>query len=313
MARRWVLGIAAVLAVLLPIGLGVLLWWGGLPTTSAPVVPKVVDERCREGPAGRVLLHVTLADERLGPVGFTISLPDPLPSGKLPVVVVLGGLGPGENNIRFIDAAGDNAIVGYDWPLPTAFPKGVQAVTGIPSLRRSALVIPGQVSAMLRWLTAQPWSEPERISLLGFSLGAIAAPAAEHVARQEGIDIGWTVLAYGGVGIAALIDGDRYIKPAWARPLLGWAAALLLRPLEPAMHLPHLAGHFLVIGASEDTLIDLPASTALQALTPAPKTIIRIAGDHIGTGPDRGALLLEAVAVTRRWLEAEGAVNAALP
>src|SRR5690349_4488304 len=58
--------------------------------------------------AGRVFEHVTLSDTRLGAIGFTVSLPDPLPDRKLPLIVVLGGLGTGEHNIRAIHDAGDN-------------------------------------------------------------------------------------------------------------------------------------------------------------------------------------------------------------
>jgi hypothetical protein len=306
----------AALALPLLIGVGVFAWQeladplSSLPRAAAALP---LGERRSELRAGRLLRHVTLADERLGHIDFTISLPDPLPEARLPLVVVLGGLGTGANNIRAIDSAGDNAIIGYDWPLPTAFPQGIRAITAIPSLRHSALIIPGQVSAMLRWLAQQPWSDPGRTSILGFSLGAIAAPAVERVAREEGIDIGWTVLAFGGVGLAALIEGDQYIKPAWARPLLGRSVAVLLRPLEPAGHLPHLAGRFLILSASRDSIIDLPASAALEALAPEPKTIIRFAGDHIGTGQGRQALLAEAIAATRRWLAAEGAINAGEP
>src|SRR5690348_13013262 len=67
--------------------------------------------------SGRVFEHVSLSDARLGSTGFTLNLPDPLPTGKLPVVIVLGGLGTGEHNIRAIGNAGNNVVVGYDWPL----------------------------------------------------------------------------------------------------------------------------------------------------------------------------------------------------
>jgi hypothetical protein len=269
--------------------------------------------RRHEARAGRFFQHVTLSDERLGLIGFTVSLPDPVPITRLPLVVVLGGLHTGETNLHHVDPGGDNALIGYDWPLPTPFPKGLGALTQIPSLRRQALSVPGQVGAMLRWLTTQPWSDSQRISVVGFSLGAIATPAVNRVAQREGVAIGWTVLAYGGVGLAALVEGDRRIRPPWIRPLLGAGATLLLRPLEPAEHLPHLAGHFLIIGATRDTIVERRTSARLEELTPEPKTVIYTAGDHIGTGRDRQVLLEEAIAATRQWLVAEGAVNPVEP
>ena len=318
--ERWLPSIALasgflliVVALWLAFDGGFASWDGGdalvsLPRASGPVEVA----RHTEARGGRSLEHVTLSDERLGNIGFVVSLPDPLPPGRLPVVVVLGGLGSGEANIRFIEEAGDNAIVGYDWPLPSALPKGLEAVSAIPSLRRQALAVPGQVSAMLRWIATQSWSDAGRISLLGFSLGAIAAPAAEHVAELEGVEIRCTVLGYGGVGLYRLVDGDQRLRPGWARPLVAAAVALLLHPIEPAAHLPHLTGHFLILGASQDTIVDSRSSAMLEELTPEPKTIIHIAGDHIGTG-DRRRLLAEAMAATQQWLISEQAVNALAP
>jgi hypothetical protein len=262
---------------------------------------------------GRRLEHVTLADTGLGPIGFTLSLPDPLPAVPLPLVVVLGGAGTGEHNIQAIDHPGQNAVVGYDWPFPAALPKGIAAVAAIPSLRRQALGVPGQVSALLQWLRAQPWADGGRISLLGFSLGAVAVPAAGRVARLDGTAIGWTVLAYGGAGLDRLVEGDQRVRPAWARPLLGAAVERLLQPVEPALHLPHLAGRLLILEAAGDTIIDPHATARLEALAPQPKTILRTEGGHIGTGADRQALLDKAVAITRDWLQAQGAINPAAP
>jgi dienelactone hydrolase len=297
--------------VVLALGLTALWCWhtdellAVLPRSEAAVLS---DER-DEVRTGRLFRHVTLVDERLGPINFTVSLPDPLPGSRLPLVVVLGGAGTGENSIRFVDAAGDNAIVGYDWPLPATFPKGIRALEELPSMRRHALSVPGQIAAMLRWLISQPWSDVQRVSVLGFSLGALAAPAAERVSEEEGINIRWTVLAYGGAGFDSLIAADQRIRPAWLRPILGFGAELLLRPLEPAAHLPHLNGHFLVLGAAHDTIVQSQASAKLEALTPQPKTIIHTEGDHIGTGSDRRELFANAMAATRLWLISEGAVN----
>lgn len=257
--------------------------------------------------AGRVFEHVTLSDTRLESIGFTVSLPDPLPGRKLPLIMVLGGLGTGEHNIRAIHDAGDNIVVGYDWPFARA-PR-TSDLLRLPGLRAQVLSVPGQVTTALHWLVAQPWSDADRVSLIGFSLGTVAAPAVQRVATMERIAIGWTVLAYGGAPIAALVRGDARIRPGWFRPLLAFGAELLLAPVDPALHLPGLVGRFLVLGSTDDSIVSEEASRSLEALTPIPKVTIRLPGDHVGTGPDREALLASALAVTRCWLLAGGAVN----
>jgi hypothetical protein len=131
------------------------------------------------------------------------------------------------------------------------------------------------------------------------------------VARLDGADIGWVVLAYSGVGLKALIEGDKRIRPPWIRPLLGVGLALALRPVEPAAYLPRLRGHFLILDAALDTVIAPGARARLEEPTPSPKTIIHMASGHVGarTEKDKQALLAEAMALTRHWLETDGAVE----
>ena len=195
-------------------------------------------------------------------------------------------------------------------------PKGSPRISGPPSilaLRRQVLDIPGQVAVALRWIAAQPWSDGDRVTVVGFSLGAIAAPAIERVAALEQVRIGWTVLAFGGAPLGALVEGDERIRPAWLRPVLALGADLVLRPVDPAVHLPHLAGRFLTLDATQDEIVGAGAARRLVALTPAPKQSIHLPGDHVGTGPDRAAQLAAAMAATCGWLVETGAVNAPGP
>jgi hypothetical protein len=270
-----------------------------LPLPQGPAA-LVADESRLDPGSRRRLEHVTLSDPRLGTIGFTLSLPEPLPARKLPLILVLGGLGVGAHNLRYVNDPGDNAVIGYDWPLPARFSE-VSGVAEALALRGRVLAIPGQAAAILDWLAAQPWSDPGRTSIIGVSLGAIAGPAIARVAALHGHEIGWTVLAYGGAPLAALASGNTRIRPAWLRPILGWAAGIVLHPIDPALHLPALRGEFLLLTGASDTVVSEAASSRLIALTPPPKTVLRLSGDHFGA--------TEALAVTRRWLIEEGAVN----
>ena len=164
---------------------------------------------------GRHLEHITLVtDNDLGDIGIiVVSLPEPLPVGKLPVLIVLGGLGTGQDNIRTIKDPGDNAIVGYDWPIPVNFPKGRDFIKQAPGLYNDAMSIPGQIATAISWLAAQPWADTQRVSMLGFSLGALATPAAENLAEHDGHPIGWTIIAYGGAPLGELFASNPHIQP----------------------------------------------------------------------------------------------------
>jgi hypothetical protein len=276
----------------------------------------VVEER-REAWQGRSLLHVTLDGEAVGRVRFVVSLPDPPPRGRVPLVVVLGGLRGGSNSIREITKVvgdpGPNAFVGYDWPLPARAPAAGELLRGAPEFRRNVLTVPGQVDAILAWAAQRPWADRDRVSLLGFSLGAFVVPAAQRLAEERGVPVGWTILAYAGAPIGAVIAGHPKAGPAWARPLLGAGADLLLRPVEPSLHLPHLRGRFLVLGAATDRLVDRAAAERMEALTPEPRTVVRVEGDHMGVGPDKWKLLARVVEVSRAWLLEQGAIDPAGP
>jgi hypothetical protein len=188
-----------------------------------------------------MLRHYVLRADELTPVGLTVSLPDPLSEQPLPVLVVLGGANPGRKNLRQVPTAGTYVLVGYDWPLPRKLPKGLDLARALPDVYPRMLEVPGQVAAVIGWIADQAWADPGRISLLGFSLGALVAPAAQRMARSNGHDVGWTVLAYGGADLGEILAAHPKANLGWSKPWVGAAANLLLRPLEPAEHLPELA------------------------------------------------------------------------
>ncbi len=270
-----------------------------------------VVEEWRERWDGRTLVHVVLRGEAVRDVRFVVSLPEPLPPRRIPIVLVLGGLEGGTRSVRRIgEAVGDpgpNAFVAYDWPLPPE-PGIAEIALRLPALRRAVLSVPGEVDAVLAWASGQPWGDPARVSLLGYSLGAFVAPAVQRVVEQRGARVRWTILAYAGSPIGAVIAGHPAVSPSWARRPLGAGADLLLRPVEPSEHLPHLHGRFLVLRAATDQLIAAAAADRFAGLTPQPRTVVVIEGDHMGLGPQKRKLLAKVVGVSRTWLLEQGAI-----
>ena len=304
--------IIAAIALVLGTGFGALLWlYYRDPLSSLPQPQHQVwaDRTAPVLHSRRSLEHITLHNTALGDIGITVSLPNPLPDKKLPILVVLGGLGTGENNIRYITDAGDNAIVGYDWPMPVRFYGGLASLTQISDVYNHVMAIPAQVPSAIRWLSAEPWADRQRISILGFSLGALAAPAIQDVAEHDGQHIGWTILAYGGAPFGELVAANPHIKPGWVRPILASAIDLLLRPLQPTRHLAQLSGQFLVLEGHDDLLIPKDARARLRDAVPAPKTVMELSGDHMGVGQDKVALLQQIIVAGRTWLVERGAVD----
>jgi fermentation-respiration switch protein FrsA (DUF1100 family) len=90
------------------------------------------------------------------------------------------------------------------------------------------------------------------------------------------------------------------LRPRWLRRLLVEGLALWVRPVEPALHLPHLRGEFLFINGKRD--LQIPAASALKMhrLTPEPKTVVWLEAGHMN--PDNPALLLEIIRISRNWM-----------
>ena len=84
-------------------------------------------------------------------------------------------------------------------------------------------------------------------------------------------------------------------------------------PRGASVHLPHLRGRFLELGAGRDRLIDSAAAQRLAALTPEPRTVLEVAGDHMGVGPEQWKLLRRVVDVSRAWLVEQGAIEPPRP
>lgn len=274
---------------------------GGGPTTTASHQALHED--------GRLIQQYTIEDSALGRIGLVVSLPDPLPDRPLPILVVLGGLGTGLKNIRYVPSVGDNVVVSYDWPIPRKLPRGIDALLQAPGLYDRVYGVPGQIATAVEWVAGQPWAERERISLLGFSLGAVAVPAAQRLLELRGLRVGWTVLAYGGADVANLLEHHPRAGPDWARPMIGWLAERLFRPLDPAEHLSHLSGRFLVIGGTDDGLIPKHSAQLMQDLVPEPKTVLLLNGQHMGVGRAQTALLRQIQQVTEDWLVDQEAIN----
>jgi hypothetical protein len=260
---------------------------------------------------GREFHHVTLHGREVGDIGVVVSLPRPMPNdSSLPLVVLLGGLLTAEDNLRYMPDVGQNIVLAYDWPIPAYFPEypwGVARQT--PIIYRQQNQIPGQIAAATQWTQANYPVDNNRISLVGLSLGALFTPAIQRVTQHKGIPVRWTVLAYGGAPISAIIQTQTDLGPEFPDTVTGFFAHLLTRTVSPEQHLPYLQGQFLVIHGTNDEYVPLEAAYKMQDLTPQPKTIFVVEGGHVGPEEDQLHLLELVADITTLWLLNAGAIN----
>lgn len=303
-----------VLLVLIGAGLGWAGWqyeWRRDPMPlldRGPVAYRVVVDERQEGPTQdgepRVFHRLTLEAGLPDPVRFTLSLPRDV-SGPLPAVLVLGGFEIGQASLGYLAHHGRNALLAYDYPVGPG--DGPSWVLRVPALRKAALEVPAQVEVVLAWISDQTWADPGRVSLMGYSFGALFLPASQHLAQTHGRRLGPTVLAYGGADLPSLLKANLELRPPWLRRAAAQVLALALRPLEPARHGPCLQGTFLLVNGRRDTRIPVPSALLLQDSLPEPKRILWLEAGHMN--PEDPALLTQVIQASRSWLRERGALE----
>src|SRR5689334_19750921 len=103
-----------VLFLIIAVPLGGFVGWLALRDPLA-ALPRAAEKAVATGALSerrgeRRLDHIVLEAPKVGRIGLAISLPEPLPAAKLPIILVLGGLATGERNIGHIPQHGENAV-----------------------------------------------------------------------------------------------------------------------------------------------------------------------------------------------------------
>ncbi|MDP2360600.1 MAG: hypothetical protein Q8O14_07590 [bacterium] len=312
--------VLAALSLAVVLALAALRWvLGRTPLDAPPRELRVVAQRSSlvDTPGGprqfRDLVLLRGGDRRPPRLADTIhvslSLPAEWDGRPLPAIVLMGGVAAGQRSLRYLDHHGANAILAYEYPYDQREATSRRWYHGhtlsqMPEIRRSVLAVPAQVRDLLTWTGSQPWADPERTVLLGFSFGALFAPAVQQVLQRHDLTPAATVLAYGGVDLGLLLRHNLRKVPPWSRPMLAWTVESLIRPVEPARHLPGLSGEFLAINGRHDEQIPLACATRLHAGLPPGAEIVLLDAGHLH--PRRLELMRQVATLAADWLVERG-------
>lgn len=241
-----------------------------------------------------------------GPLRASVSLPEG-EAGPFPVVVILGGLEVGRQSLQYVGTHGRNALVACEYPRTSDYWYEGAPLKKLPQIRAAALSVPARTSALLAWIRTQSWADKDRVSLLGYSFGADFVPAAARVAEGRGQAPSHLVMAYGGADLPGLFDANVTLRPRALQWAVGRILAAVVRPLEPALHLPYLRGEALFITGLRDHKVPLANARLMQFLKPEPKTVLDLDAGHMDPGNPK--LTAEIVGRSREWLIARNAMN----
>jgi hypothetical protein len=68
--------------------------------------------------------------------------------------------------------------------------------------------LPNEVAGLITWVRRQPWIDPDRVSLTGVSLCAVALPVIQWDATNAGDQSSSSIITYRGIDIHALARAD---------------------------------------------------------------------------------------------------------
>lgn len=213
---------------------------------------------------------------------------DAEPEGKRPVLFILGGHRTGSDAVDLFVDTGDSIIVGIDYPYagPEKVRGLVQSLSTIPQVRRAMLDTVPAVGLALDWLLQQPWADPDRIVVVGGSLGVPFATAA--AARDQ--RIGGVMLVHGAADnrlwleaqLARRIDAEFTHYPLSV--LLHWIA--YGPALDTGERIKAIAPRpVLIVGARDDERTPAGQAEQLFELAGEPKRLRFTEGGHVE--PDR--------------------------
>jgi len=250
-------------------------------------------------------IKLTTSEEET--ITITISKPQEMPEEGLPVILILGGLEIGTYTLGYIPDPGNNIIIIYNYPYHPEYWYTGTAIKEIPKIRNSVLDVPSQILSLNQWISDQSWSDENRISITGFSFGALFLPAIFNLAQHYKVPVRYGVMAYGGIDIYQLLTTNMTNVCQPFRTIISWLAFSAIRGIEPAHHALNMKGEFYLINGTHDNQIPEENWRALHDLVPEPKTIKILNEGHMHQR--KVELTQQVVALTQKWLLEKGVIN----
>jgi hypothetical protein len=258
-------------------------------------------------PKNRNYSFIKLSTSEETTITITISKPQEIPEKGLPVVLILGGLEIGIYTLRYISDPGNNIIIIYNYPYHPEYWYAGTALAEIPKIRNSVLDVPSQIKSLYEWVADQSWSDHSRITITGYSFGALFLPAVFHLAHSYQIPLKYGVIAYAGTDIYQLLNTNMTTIYQPFRSILAWLIFTAIRGMEPSYHVPYMRGEFYLINGTRDHQIPENNWRELHALVPEPKTLKILDAGHMHQR--KVELTKRLVDLTQKWLLERGVIN----
>jgi dienelactone hydrolase len=234
----------------------------------------------------------------------------PGPAGKLPAILLFGGFQEAAHVLNLVHTKEPAILASFDYPFDPPrkfiFPESLKYA---PALKATMHETSEGIETLYALLRKRPDVDPDRMSIVGASVGAPFAVIAAEQARIPGLVI---VHGFGKIRLTAEHQFVRKWEPkygalsripAW---LLTTLAAIYLDVPSPEASAENLRASqkVLMISATEDSFIPKAASESLWESvrgSPAESLRIQMEGDHLQPGSD--ALIEKILGQVTAWMK----------
>jgi dienelactone hydrolase len=232
-----------------------------------------------------VLTEVSLVSTSGLEVEIAVRIPNDIDS-RSTLAILLGGYRTGRDAARFVADTRGVIVAALSYPYRGDQPsRGLSLIADIPNIQQAILDTPPAVFLALDYLLGQPYVDPERVELIGVSLGAFLASVPGVLdSRVRRV---WLIH---GAGKPAEVLAHRlkeHIPFTPARSLAGQILAFLGRShhLEPERWVGRIAPRpVIVVNARNDEALTASSIESLHRAVRQPAEIIWTEGYHVLPG-----------------------------
>lgn len=214
--------------------------------------------------------------------GIAVSANLKVPDGeenRYPALVILGGLVAGRKVIDYLEDPSGIILLVLDYPYKGKKEKlsALEFAGSLPRMHRGVVETVPSVMLGIDYLLTRDDVMPDRIILVGGSLGAMFVPAA--MAADERIAAG--AILFGAGNIEQLVRSDLDLPSIVAAPA-GWACAVLTSSIEPLKYVADISPRPLfMLNGLVDPRIPVRCSRALHETAREPKTVVWLDVGHL--------------------------------
>lgn len=252
---------------------------------------------------GKQLTEVTLVSDTGLEIRARVRA-DGAPSGeRYPAAILLGGYKTGRKAVDIPVRTGNLVLLSIEYPYDgPERPRGLDWVRYFGTMRRAILDTPPALLLAAQYLYTRGDVDPERVSVIGVSLGVPFSIAAAATDKR----IAGAALLHGGGDIATMAYyafADR--GPAWVMRTLAWGLAWVAAPLEPTRYAGDVTPRpVLMVNAADDEFIPRSSVIELYGALRQPKRMVWLESAHIATGDEE--VVDGLMSITLEWMTERG-------